>query len=65
MSDLKDIKNLINSGKEVYTITEIRNLYDEVKFIVAQQSDIKHIYYRNKKERNITIWKDFLSYKKM
>lgn len=68
MSDLKEIKNLINNGKEVYTIDEIRDLYDEVnttgEIIVAQQGNIKHIYYRNKEERNITICKELLAYEK-
>lgn len=68
MSNLKELKNLINSGREVYTIDEIKNLYESVntngEVIVAQQSDISHIYYRNNAARNITICKELLPYEK-
>lgn len=68
MSNLKKLKNFINSSREVYTIDEIKDLYDTVnttgEVIVAQQNDIKHIYYRNNAARNITICKDLLPYEK-
>lgn len=69
MEDVENIQDFIHKENNSYEIDELKQVYQNVdisqEVVVAKTDDIKHIFYRDKETRKLSLDRELLPYEKI